>query len=132
LIRIARERKLLLTAYQNRRWDGDFKTVRDLLASGELGRLVIYESHFDRFRAQPRPGAWRESLRTGGGIFFDLGPHLIDQALTLFGTPTTVQADIRTEREGFVTGDVDSRGGGRDHELVAVLAAAHGQRQLIA
>jgi scyllo-inositol 2-dehydrogenase (NADP+) len=105
LIHIARERSLLLTAYQNRRWDGDFKTVRDLMASGELGRLVIYESHFDRFRAQPRPGAWRESLRTGGGIFFDLGPHLIDQALTLFGTPTTVQADIRTEREGFVTDD---------------------------
>lgn len=105
LIRLARQRNLLLTAYQSRRWDGDFKTVRDLLASEQLGRLVTFESHFDRFRQQPKPGAWRESTRLGGGILFDLGSHLIDQALTLFGLPQNLYADVRTEREGFVTDD---------------------------
>ncbi len=105
LIRLARQRELLLTAYQSRRWDGDFKTVRDLLASEQLGRLVTFESHFDRFRQQPKPGAWRESTRLGGGILFDLGSHLIDQALRLFGLPQSLYADVRTEREGFVTDD---------------------------
>jgi scyllo-inositol 2-dehydrogenase (NADP+) len=105
LIRLARERNLLLTAYQSRRWDGDFKTVRDVLASGVLGHLVSFESHLDRFRQQPKVNAWRESNRPGGGILFDLGAHLIDQALTLFGLPQSVRADIRVEREGFVTDD---------------------------
>lgn len=100
LIRLARERSLLLTAYQNRRWDGDFQAVRQILASGELGRLVSYESHIDRFRADPRLGAWREDGGPGGGILFDLGPHLVDQALTLFGVPSALTASIRIERDG--------------------------------
>lgn len=99
LIDMARERNLLLSAYQNRRWDGDFKTVQQILAGGELGRLVSYTSHFDRFRPEPRKGIWRESGGPGSGTLFDLGTHLIDQATTLFGTPTRIAANVRIERE---------------------------------
>jgi scyllo-inositol 2-dehydrogenase (NADP+) len=105
LIRLARERKLLLAPFQNRRWDGDFQTVRALIAGGELGRLVVYESHIDRFRAQPRLNVWRESGGTGSGTLFDLGPHLIDQALVLFGVPTQLSADVRIDRENGASDD---------------------------
>jgi len=105
LIRTARERKLLLTAYQNRRWDGGAKTVRQVIAGGELGRLVSFESHFDRFRPAPRRDVWRESGGPGGGTLFDLGPHLIDEALSLFGAPATISASVRVEREGAAVDD---------------------------
>ena len=102
---LAESRGRLLSVYQNRRWDGDFKALQRLIASGELGRAVSYESHFDRFRPQPRAGAWRELAGPGTGVLFDLGPHLIDQALTLFGPPQAVSADVRVEREGAVVDD---------------------------
>ena len=105
LIRMARERKLLLTAYQNRRWDGDFKTVRKVIAGEELGRIVTFESHFDRFRPAPRREVWRESGGPGGGTLFDLGPHVIDQALTLFGSPESITASVRVERETAAVDD---------------------------
>jgi predicted dehydrogenase len=105
LIDEARTRGVLITVYQNRRWDGDFVTLRQVLASGELGRIVSYESHFDRFRAAPRRDVWRESGGPGGGILFDLGPHLIDQATTLFGNPETIWADVRIDRENGVVDD---------------------------
>ncbi len=105
LIHMARDRNLLLTAYQNRRWDGDFQTLRQVIARGELGRLVAFESHIDRFRPEPRLGVWRESGGPGGGILFDLGPHLVDQALTLFGTPRTIAANVRIERDDAVVDD---------------------------
>jgi scyllo-inositol 2-dehydrogenase (NADP+) len=105
LIRMARERKLLVTAYQNRRWDGDFRTVRRVISDGELGRLVSFESHFDRFRVEPRRDVWRESGGPGGGTLFDLGPHVIDQALTLFGVPESIWASVRVERENAVVDD---------------------------
>ncbi|MEO7717052.1 MAG: oxidoreductase [Capsulimonas sp.] len=90
----------VLSVHQNRRWDGDFLTVRRILGAGMLGRIVEYESHFDRFRNQPRAGAWREEAQPGSGLLYDLGPHLIDQALVLFGPPQLVSADIRTQRDG--------------------------------
>lgn len=101
LIDIGRERQRLVSAYQNRRWDGDFQTVKRLLEGKLLGRLVEYESHFDRYRNRPQPNAWREEAGDdgGGGILFDLGSHLIDQAQTLFGLPRAVTADIRIQRE---------------------------------
>jgi predicted dehydrogenase len=105
LIHLARERKLLLAVYQNRRWDGDFQTVRQVMASGDLGRLVSLESHFDRFRPDPRRDVWRESGGPGGGLLFDLGPHLIDQAMVLFGAPDTVAASVRVERDAAVVDD---------------------------
>jgi predicted dehydrogenase len=105
LIDEAREHGVLVTAYQNRRWDGDFVTLRQVLASGALGRVVSYESHFDRFREAPRLDVWRESGGPGGGILFDLGPHLIDQATVLFGNPESVWADVRIDRDGGAVDD---------------------------
>ena len=105
LARIARECKVLLSAYHNRRWDGDFQTVRSLLESGRVGQPVMFESHFDRFRLEPKPGAWRETEEAGGGILYDLGPHLIDQALALFGPPATLWADVRSNRPNAVVDD---------------------------
>jgi len=99
LIQLARGRNRLISAHQNRRWDGDFMTVRAILEGGLLGRLVEYESHYDRYRNEPRPGAWREETGQGSGILYDLGAHLIDQTLVLFGPPLEVSADVRTQRE---------------------------------
>jgi scyllo-inositol 2-dehydrogenase (NADP+) len=105
LVRLAKERGRLLSVYQNRRWDGDFMTVGELVRTSALGTLVRFESCFDRYRRQLKPGAWREQNHPGSGILFDLGPHLIDQALLLFGEPVAVYADIRCEREGAVVDD---------------------------
>lgn len=99
LIEIAKENGVLVTAYQNRRWDGDFVTLRQVLASGCLGRIVTYESHFDRYRKVPRLDVWRENGTPGGGLLLDLGPHLIDQATAIFGDPTEIWADVRIDRE---------------------------------
>ena len=100
LVDLARQRGRLLTVYQNRRFDGDFRTISNLLAENRLGRIVLFESHFDRYRLELRPDAWRERPEAGSGIFFDLGVHLLDQALLLFGTPEALTADIRIERQG--------------------------------
>jgi len=104
LIDLAHKQNRILSVHHNRRWDGDFQTVRKLVESKVLGRLVEYESHFDRFRNHPRPGAWREEGGDGAGMLFDLGSHLIDQALVLFGLPHMVTADIRNQR-GFGNSD---------------------------
>jgi predicted dehydrogenase len=100
LVKLASEKRLLLSVYQNRRWDGDFLTVQKLVTEEKLGRIVVFESHFDRFRPQLKDGAWRERAEPGSGVLFDLGPHLIDQALVLFGTPEAASADVRIERDG--------------------------------
>jgi scyllo-inositol 2-dehydrogenase (NADP+) len=105
LIQLARERHRLLSVYQNRRWDGDFLTVRKLLEGDQLGRLVKFESHYDRYRLAPRLHAWREDGSPGGGVLFDLGAHLVDQALVLFGVPHSVWASVRVEREGARSDD---------------------------
>jgi len=105
LAAVAQEHKVILSAYHNRRWDGDYQTVQNLLSTGRIGDPLMFESHFDRFRLEPRPGAWRETEAAGGGILFDLGPHLIDQALSLFGNPTSLWADVRTIREGMPVDD---------------------------
>lgn len=104
LMRLAEKRGLLLTVYQSRRLDGDFKTVRKILAAGTLGRLVTFESHFDRYRPTLK-NAWRERPGPGAGMLYDLGPHLIDQALQLFGKPQAITADVRCEREGGAVDD---------------------------
>jgi len=99
LTAIARGQNRIISAHHNRRWDGDFMTVRMILEGGLLGRLVEYESHFDRYRNEPRPGAWREAAGPGSGVLYDLGSHLIDQALVLFGLPNEITADVRAQRE---------------------------------
>lgn len=98
LARLAREKGLVFAPFHNRRWDGDFLTLRELVESGTLGRIVHFESHFDRFRPQVRQ-RWREEASRGGGLLFDLGPHLIDQALALFGAPESVYASVKLHRD---------------------------------
>lgn len=89
----------LLSVFHNRRWDSDFLTLRRAMAAGDLGRITQFESHFDRFRPVLRD-RWRERPGPGAGLWYDLGPHLIDQVLCLFGTPQALQADIATQRAG--------------------------------
>jgi scyllo-inositol 2-dehydrogenase (NADP+) len=100
LVQFAKDRGRIVTVYQNRRFDGDFQAIQQLVGSGELGRIVRFETTYDRFRPQLRANAWREKSAPGAGILFDIGPHLIDHAMLLFGTPAAVTADIRIEREG--------------------------------
>ncbi|HUE56195.1 MAG TPA: oxidoreductase [Candidatus Udaeobacter sp.] len=105
LVEMAKETGRVLTVYQNRRYDGDFHAIRRLVADGTLGRIVRFETSYDRYRPQLKPGAWRETSRPGSGILFDIAPHLIDHALVLFGLPEAVTADVRIERENAVADD---------------------------
>lgn len=89
----------LLAVFHNRRWDSDFLTLQRLMADGVLGEIVQFESHFDRFRPQVRD-RWRERAGPGSGAWMDLGPHLLDQALALFGAPLAIAADIGVQRHG--------------------------------
>lgn len=99
LIGMARQTNALLVPFQNRRWDGDFLTVKKLLADGVLGRLVYFESRFDRWRPHmPTNRLWKEEPG-GGGVLLDLGTHIADQALMLFGKPLAVSAEVLRERE---------------------------------
>ena len=94
----------VLSVFHNRRWDGDFLTLRRLVADGTLGRVVELESRFDRFRPLVRP-RWREQAPVGGGLWFDLGPHLLDQALQLFGWPSAIRLDLSRQRDQAVNDD---------------------------
>jgi predicted dehydrogenase len=105
LIRKAAARGLMLSVFHNRRWDGDFLTVQKLLAGKVLGRLVEFEAHFDRYRNYIQSDTWKESAGTGTGTLYNLGSHLIDQALVLFGMPESVTADIRKQRTGSQVDD---------------------------
>lgn len=100
LAKLAAEKGLILAPFHNRRWDGDFLTVRALLLQRALGRLTSFTSHFDRFRPIPRGGTWKEAGHPANGMLFDLGPHLVDQALALFGSPEAIAASVRTDRDG--------------------------------
>ena len=104
LTRLAEKRGRLLTVYQNRRFDGDFLHLKAIMASGELGKLRHLTSRFDRFRPVPQ-NRWREQPGPASGIFWDLGPHLLDQALHLLGSPESLQATLRTLRPGGTTHD---------------------------
>jgi scyllo-inositol 2-dehydrogenase (NADP+) len=100
LIELSEKQKKVLTVFQNRRWDGDFLTVKKLINEKAVGRLVEFESTFNRFRNELRDDAWKEKDLPGSGILYDLGPHLIDQTLQLFGRPISLYADIRSQRGG--------------------------------
>jgi predicted dehydrogenase len=99
LIQLARKNNRILSVHHNRRWDSDFLTIKKLLKEKKLGVIVEYEVHFDRFRNEVKTGWKEKSEIPGSGILFDLGSHLIDQALVLFGLPTEVFADLRIQRE---------------------------------
>jgi scyllo-inositol 2-dehydrogenase (NADP+) len=97
LIALAKQRNQLLTVFHNRRWDSDFLTLKRILP--RIGAMSLYEAHWDRFRPAIKQG-WRETEEPGGGVWYDLGPHLVDQALQLFGMPDAVSADIFAQRPG--------------------------------
>jgi len=99
LIRLATDKKLMLTVFQNRRWDGDFLTIQDVLRGNKLGRIVEYRACFQRFRPQIA-NTWKEQNDRRVGIVYNLGPHLVDQAVCLFGKPAGVFAQITKLRDG--------------------------------
>jgi scyllo-inositol 2-dehydrogenase (NADP+) len=99
LIIVAQRQGKILAPFHNRRFDGDFLTLRKLRAESTLGRIVTIDSHFDRFRPLQRPDTWKESSGPANGMLFDLGPHLVDQALALFGPPNAITASVRSDRD---------------------------------
>jgi predicted dehydrogenase len=134
LIDEARRRGLLLSVFQNRRWDGDFLTLRRLLADGALGDVHRFESRFERWRPTPNPG-WKESAapEDAGGTLYDLGSHLIDQALVLFGPAADVYAEVERRRPGVVVEDdvfvaLTHASGVRSHLWTSAAAAQVGPR----
>ena len=123
-----------VTVFHNRRWDGDFLTVKRLIADGTLGHITRFESHFDRFRPEIKQG-WRElgDAAEGGGVLLDIGPHLIDQALQLFGPAEDVYAEVRTRRRDAQVDDdvfvaLTHTGGEISHLYMSVVAPLHGPR----
>jgi scyllo-inositol 2-dehydrogenase (NADP+) len=97
LIALAAARERMLTVFHNRRWDGDYLTVQYTIAQGWLGNVATYEAHYDRFRPAIKQG-WREEELAGSGVLYDLGTHLVDQAIHLFGMPASVTADVFAQR----------------------------------
>lgn len=100
LIELAKENDVRLTVFQNRRWDSDFLTIQKMLSENLLGDLVEYEAHYDRFVSSVVPNTWKEESGPGSGTLYNLGSHMIDQALVLFGKPKAISADIATHRSG--------------------------------
>jgi scyllo-inositol 2-dehydrogenase (NADP+) len=105
LIAQAKKTNRVLSVYQNRRYVSDFLTIRQILNENKLGEIVEFEAHYDRYRPEQRPNAWREENTPGSGILYDLGAHLIDQAFCLFGLPGFIMADIRIQRPHARTTD---------------------------
>ncbi|SDM62302.1 Gfo/Idh/MocA family oxidoreductase [Allokutzneria albata] len=134
LAALAQARGLPLSVFQNRRWDGDFRTVRKLVEGGDLGRVLRFESRFDRWVPTPKQG-WREraGAEEAGGVLFDLGAHLVDQALDLFGPVRSVYAEVSRLRPGVQVDDdffvaLHHVSGVRSHLWSSSLAAQRGAR----
>ncbi len=134
LAALAEERGLLLSVFQNRRWDNDFLTLAHLVADGALGDVQRFESRFERWRPQPK-GGWRESgdPQEIGGLLYDLGSHVVDQALTLFGPAALVYAESDVRRPGAAADDdtfiaITHVNGVRSHLYVSATTAQLGPR----
>jgi predicted dehydrogenase len=134
LAALAERRGTALSVFQNRRWDGDFRTVRGLVERGELGDVQRFESRFERWRPRPK-GGWRESGDPAeiGGLLYDLGSHLVDQALVLFGPAVSVYAEMDTRRAGAEADDdvfvaLTHANGVRSHLWMSATAAQLGPR----
>jgi scyllo-inositol 2-dehydrogenase (NADP+) len=134
IVEHARSSGRLLTVFQNRRWDSDRRTLRRLISGGALGEVRRHESRFERWRPEARPDAWREraGAAEGGGVLLDLGSHLVDEALELYGPATHVHAEIDSRRG--LAGDDDAfvalrhRAGPYSHLWMSAVAAAPGPR----
>jgi len=134
LVDLAQARGRFITAFHNRRWDSDFLTMRAAIETGLIGQVVQFESHFDRFRPLVRQ-RWREDGGAGSGVWYDLGPHLVDQALALFGAPQAVSADLAALRPGAKGDDwahVVLHYAGKRVILHASLCVAGGSPRMIA
>ncbi|WP_163323625.1 Gfo/Idh/MocA family oxidoreductase [Draconibacterium mangrovi] len=105
LIELAKAKGLVFTVFQNRRWDGDFRTVQKVIKEARFGRLVEFESHYDRYRTEITPGTWKEEGDEYCGVLYNLGSHMVDQAYVLFGKPQTVTAHLKTVRTGGEVAD---------------------------
>jgi predicted dehydrogenase len=105
LIKLSESTRRMLFVYHNRRWDGDFLTIKQILAGKYLGEIKEFEAHFDRFRPEFNASNWKDENLAGAGILYDLGSHLIDQAMQLFGKPQSLFADIRKQRTGSPVDD---------------------------
>lgn len=134
VIEEARRRNLVLAVFQNRRWDGDFLTLRGLIRRGELGTVHRFESRFERWRPVPKPG-WRQepAPEEAGGLLYDLGAHLIDQAIVLFGPVRDLHAELDRRRPGSLVDDdvflsLTHEGGVRSHLWMNTIAADPGPR----
>ena len=112
LVRIAKERGVVLSVYQNRRWDSDFLTLRKIMAEGLLGRVVEFETHFDRHRPEVPAAGWKSVQSPGTGAVYDLGTHLMDQVVVLFGRPKKITGFVGPQRVG---------GGGLEDSCTVVL-----------
>ncbi|HEX6039744.1 MAG TPA: Gfo/Idh/MocA family oxidoreductase [Longimicrobium sp.] len=137
LVDEARRSGRMLTVFQNRRWDGDFLTLRRLMAEGALGDVHRFESRFERWRPEPKPG-WREEAdpAQAGGLLYDLGSHLIDQALVLFGPVTHVYAELDRRRPGVRVDDdafvaLTHGSGVRSHLWMSAVAGDHALRMRV-
>jgi predicted dehydrogenase len=137
LVLEAERSDLLLTVFHNRRWDGDFRTLARLLGEGALGDVLRFESRFERWQPEPKPG-WRMSPdpEDAGGLLYDLGSHLIDQALVLFGPVRSVYAELDRRREGVGVDDdaflaLEHEGGTRSHLWMSALAGQRGPRMRV-
>ena len=100
LINLAAKKSLVLAPFHNRRWDGDFLTVKTLIGEQAVGRLVTYEARWDRYSPTPKKNTWKEASDPANGLLLDLGSHLVDQVLALFGAPLKISASIRKDRDG--------------------------------
>ena len=120
LVRIAEEKKLFLIVFQSRRWDGDFMTVKKIVEEKRLGRIVEFELHYDRFRNTVSSNTWKEEQGPGSGNIYNLGSHIIDQALCLFGKPEYVDARMGVQRKGGKADEIQQYVG---HPKVELLGA---------
>jgi len=124
LIEIAENHQKVLSVFHNRRWDGDFLTIKQLLSQNLLGELTECEFHWDGYRPLVDTSRWRDGGGLGSGVFYDLGVHFLDQALNLFGTPKTIQADIRTQRKGGIADDYFDVALGYDDDFKVTLKSS--------
>jgi predicted dehydrogenase len=138
LVEEAEARGLMITVFPNRRWDGDYLTVRRLLADDVLGRVVRFESRFERWRPSVDGDAWREGSdpKEAGGLLFDLGAHLIDQAVQAFGPPARVYAEVERRRPGAEVDDdafvaLEHEGGVRSHLWMNAISAVNAARMRV-
>lgn len=100
LIELAGQKGRMLSVFQNSRWHSDFLTIRKIIEHNFLGRLIEFEAHYDRYRNFIQPGTWKEEAKPGTGVLYNLGSHMIDQVLVLFGWPQSLFADVRIQRPG--------------------------------